>query len=121
MIIRSLDGNHDWQFGKGLSSYLSGNLAIMENIQTRLLSFLNDCFFDMNAGIDWITFLGTPGTQEQLNLRVRAVILLSTGVVSASSVFVNVDRGRRQATITYNINTVFSTNVQQNVEIVNYV
>lgn len=120
MIIRALDINGDWQFGKGQSSYLSGNLAIAENISTRLKSFLNDCFFDMNAGIDWITYLGTPGRQDELTLRVKALILLSYGVINCTQVSINVDRNKRAASLSYNINTIFSTNYQQDIEVVNY-
>ncbi len=62
MHIRAIDSENDWQFGKGLQSYKYKNNAIMQNVKTRLLSFLNDCWFDMEAGIDWYRLLGTKNT-----------------------------------------------------------
>ena len=120
MIFRALDSNLDWTFGQGKTNYLQTNLAISANIATRLRSFLNNCFFDMNAGIDWITFLGTPGTQEELGLRIKALILLSYGVINCTDVSVDLNRGSRQATITYTINTIYSSNYQQNIQVENY-
>lgn len=58
MRFRALDVNGDWCFGKGRNSYLRDNEALMMNIRTRLLEFLNDCFWDMEKGIDWWTLLG---------------------------------------------------------------
>ena len=74
MIIRSIDGTGDWNFGKGANDYNSGQAAIAELIQVRLLSFLGDCPFDMGAGIAWFQFLGSKN-QIALNLAVSAVIL----------------------------------------------
>jgi len=39
MIIRSLDINKDWTFGIGKNNYLTSHKAIVQNIETRLLSF----------------------------------------------------------------------------------
>lgn len=58
MRFRNVDQNGDWVFGKGRNSYLTGNEALMMNIKTRLLEFVNDCFWDMAKGIDWWTLMG---------------------------------------------------------------
>ena len=58
MKFRNLDMDGDWCFGKGRNSYLMGDKALMMNIKTRLLEFLNDCFWDMDKGIDWWNLLG---------------------------------------------------------------
>lgn len=118
MIIRALDINHDWTLGKGKENYLSGQLAIAENIQTRILSFVNNCFFDMTAGIDWFTLLGTPNTSQQILLNVRAVILQSYGVVSVNSLTLNSIDSTRKATLTYNINTIYTQNYTQTLQVV---
>lgn len=52
MIVRALDINGDWTFGQGKGNYLTNQAAIAQNVQTRLLSFLGDCFFDPTAGIN---------------------------------------------------------------------
>lgn len=119
MIIRSLDGNHDFNFGKGIQSYVNNDKAIAENIDTRLLSFLNDCFFDMNSGIDWFRLLGTKNTKEEIILSCRAVILQSYGAVKVNKIDVVFDSNSRHITITYNIDTIFTQQFSQNLEVIN--
>ena len=58
MRFRNLDSKGDWTFGKGRNSYVKDNQALMLNIKTRLLEFYQDCFFDMEKGIDWWTLMG---------------------------------------------------------------
>lgn len=111
MIIRGLDANHDWVWGSGLANYLRNDDAIALNIDTRLLSWVNDCFFDMTAGIDWLNFLGSKGKQELLQLNLRRVILQSygvTGLVSFSSSL----NTQRLFIANYTINTIFSLSYQ---------
>ena len=115
MRFRQLSGNGDWSFGHGLQEYATKNDAIGFNIQTNLLSFLKDCWFAPNAGIDWLRLLGTPGTMQEIQLNVKGIILQCYGVTKVNSVFANkVGRG---LTITYNINTIFSQNFSNTVEV----
>ena len=120
MIMRAIDSNGDWQFGRGTESYVAGELAIGENIKTRILSFFNNCFFDMTAGIDWFTYFGIPGQQEQTVLRVRAVILQSYGVVKVNRIILNINANTRQASLTYNISTIYSPTYQSDIQVINY-
>lgn len=120
MIFRSLDSNADWTFGKGQSNYVKDNAAIALNVKTRLLSFLNDCFFDMNAGLDWFTYFGTPNQSQQITLRSKAVILQSYGVVSVNNISSNNNRQVRSLGLQYNINTIFTTQYVENLQVVNY-
>ena len=115
MIFRALSGEGDWQFGKGVESYVKDNNAIALNIQTRLLSFFKDCWFDPNFGIDWFRLLGSKSTKQEIMLNVRGIILQSYGVVRMNSIDVVLD-GRR-ATLSYNIDTIFSQKVSQIVEV----
>lgn len=106
MIIRNLDQNGDWTFGNGLSNYLDRNAAIGLNIKTRLLSWVGDCFFDLNAGIDWINRLGSKNQRGLLESDLRRVILQSfgvTGIISFDTVLVN-----RVFIANYSVNTIFS-------------
>lgn len=79
MRFRNIDENGDWVFGKGRNSYLMNNEALMMNIKTRLLSFLNDCFFDMDAGIDWWNFLGGKDLKS-LVASIQRIVLNSAQV-----------------------------------------
>lgn len=111
MIIRNLDENHDWVFGSGKSNYLSGNDAIALNIQTRLLSWLNDCFFDMGAGIDWLNLLGSLGQKNMLDVNIRRVIQQSYGVTGLVT-FNSTLSAQRVFNANYTINTIFSQGYQ---------
>lgn len=105
--VRALDGNHDWTFGKGQNDYLKNNKATAQNIQTRLLSFSGDCFFDLGAGIDWFNFLGSKD-QLALNLSVSAVILNTPDVTGIKQLSIVLNPINRKLTIRYRVQTVFS-------------
>lgn len=111
MIIRNLDENHDWTFGSGLANYIDGDPAIALNIDTRLLSWANDCFFDLNAGIDWLNLLGSLGQKNMLNMNIRRLILQSYGVRSLVEVSVGLN-AQRLFQVYYKINTIFSQGYQ---------
>lgn len=118
MIIRSLDAAHDWTYGKGRNNYLSQNDAIAENIDTRLLCFLGDCFFDVTAGIDWFTYLGGKD-QVGLQLAIASVILNSYGVTALVELSLNLDPAVRLLSINYEINTIYSGQQNQSATIAN--
>lgn len=115
MIIRSIDSNHDWNFGQGQQNYLTGLNAINENNQTRLLEFLGDCFFNLQAGIDWFRLLGTPGTKNEIMLTVRAKLLASFGVTGVNKVS-SILSGRG-LNLSYNINTQYTSQFTQELEV----
>lgn len=93
MIVRALDADHDWTFGKGFNDYLSGRYAIGQNIQTRLMSFLGDCFFSLDSGIDWFNLLGSKN-EVALNLAISSVILNTDGVTSIVEISSRLDENR---------------------------
>ena len=116
MIIRALDKNGDATFGQGKQNFLSGQNAIAENIQTNLYCFLRDCYFDIQKGIDWLRFFSVPTTAQEITLSVKGVILLCFGVTSINSISVSV--ADRKINISMNINTIFTSNFQYNLEYV---
>lgn len=106
MIFRNLDENHDFCFGKGKNDFLRESAAIGLNVKTRLLSWVGDCFFDLNAGIDWWNRLGSKNQRTLLELDMRRVILQSedvTGITEFST-----DQVGRDFNASYAINTVYS-------------
>lgn len=106
MIFRSLTSDHDWTFGAGKANYAADDIAIGYNINTRILSWLGDCFFDQTAGIDWANRLGSKNQEQLLENDLRSIILKSFGVTGIIDVSVSlVDRDFRA---TYNITTVNS-------------
>lgn len=107
MIVRALDVNHDWQFGKGRNDYKQANDAVAQMIETNLLSFLGDCFFDISAGIDWFNLLGGKD-QLSLELAIRTTILNTAGVTGIVDATVDLDPNTRLIRIGYQVNTVYT-------------
>ncbi len=115
MIIRKVDGENDWEFGKGLASYAQDEQAVEENIKTRVLSWLGDCFFDLTTGVDWKSLLDI-GQQDELLDAVKAVILQSYGVVAVLSVRGVFNGNTRLFSITYNAQTIYSPDFQATIQ-----
>lgn len=120
MIVRALDTDHDWTFGKGKSDYLRDNKAIAQNIKTKLLSFYKDCFFDTEAGVDWFRLLGTLGQKDnklEIELRTREIILQCYGVVRIVNLTSSVSS--RGLSINYTVDTIYTSAFSQSLEVYN--
>jgi len=107
MRVRAIDADGDWLFGKGVNDYKSGLDAIAQNIQTRLQSFLGDCFFEQTAGIDWFNLLGNKN-QLALNLAVSAVILNTENVTGIISLSMSLS-STRELVLQYEVSTSLGT------------
>lgn len=117
MTFRMLDKNHDWIFGAGAASYLTENEEIALNIKTRLLSFLNDCFFALDEGIDWWNLLDYH-SQDKLQAQINEVIVKTPGVTKINSIDISFGANRKMR-VEYSIDTVFSKNHKDTVELLN--
>ena len=115
MIIRKVDTENDWRIGKGKSDYARDEQALAENIKTRLLSWVGDCFFALNEGVDWKARMDV-GQQDNLTDEVKSIILQSWGVVGINSVAVELGEGTRGVQITYDIETIYSDSFQQTIQ-----
>ena len=111
MRFRGIDSGNDWNFGKGKQSYVRDNDALMLNIQTRIQSFVNDCFFDIGAGVDWFNLLGSKD-QENIVASVRKVIIGTEGVTKINTIDFYTNSSTRNLEVTYNINTQYTENVE---------
>jgi len=115
MIFRQLTASGDWTFGAGKANFAAGDQAIGLNIRTRLLSWVNDCFFDMPMGIDWSNLLGSKNQREILEQNLRKLLLESFGVTSIIK-FDTILADRKFSAV-YNITTIFSPSFQNSIEI----
>jgi hypothetical protein len=111
MRVRSIDTDNDWNFGKGRQSYVKDNTALMQNLKTRIQSFVGDCFFDTEAGVDWFNLLGSKD-QENIVASIRKVIINTEGVTRINTIDVYTDAVTRNLQVTYNINTQYTSNVE---------
>lgn len=115
MIFRGLDSNGDWTFGQGKSNYLTGNDAIGTNIATRIRSWIGDCFFDQNAGIDWLNRLSMKNQENLLKLDLQRIIQQSYGVTGIRTLTVSLVQ--RAFFITYIIDTINSASYQNQLKV----
>lgn len=106
MYVRALDANGDWTFGSGLNNYKTGNLAVIQDIQTRLRSFVGNCFFDMGAGINWLGFLSSKDVVG-LRLAINAVLINTPNVVGILELSFNLSE-ERNFSISYQVQTTYS-------------
>lgn len=114
MIFRNLDVNSDWTFGSGVNNYATQDDAIALNIRTRILSWLNDCFFAQNAGVDWLNRLGSKGEQALLEADIRRIIIQSFGVTSLDTL--NIELINRNLSVEYGIKTIYSPSYQAQIQ-----
>jgi len=116
MIVRAIDNTGDWTFGKGLQNYLVTAKAIAQNIETKLRSFLNDCYFDMGAGIDWWTLLGSYSKNNVLTA-VYTTIGNCYGVSQINNVTVSLDPTTRILSLSYSVKTIYDENINSTVQL----
>jgi hypothetical protein len=108
MKVRAINSTTgDWTFGAGLSNYLQANLAISQNIKTRLSQIVGNCFFDLTAGIDWFNLLGAKDFLK-LNLAISSVIIQTPGVTGIKQLSTNFDPETRNYQVAYSVQTIFS-------------
>lgn len=105
MITRTVDSNNDWNFGKGKQDYRDEEHALSQNIKTRLMSFYNDCFFDLDTGVDWFTYLGSKDLNG-LKLAMSNIILATYGVEEIAELNLSVDVNR-QLSIQYQVQSLW--------------
>lgn len=107
MSVRAIDTDGDWTFGKGKANYISGSAEIAQNVKTRLRSFTNDWFLDINAGIPWLDLLGNLGTERRLLRAVERTTLQTDGVIQVTNIEIVRRDGNRGVTIEINYIDVF--------------
>ena len=108
MIFRQINGSNDWSFGRGNGSLATGEQAIELNLRTVLQSWVNDCFFDLGAGVDWTNRLGT-NQKAQLMREISKVIMQSYGIVNITSSAYQYNSSTRTMQIQFQIETIYSS------------
>ena len=115
MIFREIDSDGDWNFGAGKQSYATDAKAIELNIKTRILSWLEDCFFALQEGVDWKNRLDSS-QQDALTDEIRTLLLQSSGVTGINSVRSTFNPETRLFLIQYDIETIFSPSFERALE-----
>lgn len=109
MIIRGLDSEGDWIFGINQNAYKAKQDAVMQNIETKIREWVGDCFFNNNAGIDWLNRFGFS-QKEQLEAELQSLIAQCYGVVSVDQISASLVG--RDFSVTYTVQTFYSQSAQ---------
>ena len=109
MRFRNFDADGDWLFGNGRACFAIDNDAILLNISTTLKTFLGECFFDSTIGVDWFTLINQKN-KDVIVLAVKNAIYNCIGVLEVKEVEYTFDENREMV-ITYNITTVYQTDI----------
>lgn len=113
MTTRAIDINGDWVFGHGIADYKTEKEELEQNIKTQLNSWKNDCFFDMDAGVDWYNYLGSFGRENDLRRDIINNIMSVDGVISVASYDAHLTQDRK-IVITAEVDTIYGKmNIQQ--------
>jgi hypothetical protein len=114
MKIRNLTVGGDWTFGKGLQSYLTGQAAIAEDIKTFLLLWTGNCFFALQAGINYRQFLD-KGQKAKLLGALQTAILARYGVMGINQLDAVLDPNTRHLVVTYDVVTVYTKSFKDSI------
>lgn len=114
-IVRALDLDGDWVFGKGTQNYRRNVWQVGQRICTHIRSWYRNCFFDMEAGIDWGNLLGYYTTSKKIAQSVRYQIHSIEEITNINDLSLNLDENRRLSLI-YSVDTIYGV-VDDKVEI----
>lgn len=99
MQVRRLDHNHDWTFGNGINSYCTQSEAVAQMVKTRLWSFANDWFLDLEHGLPWLEKMGKAVNLQALELRIKRQVLETQGVKELTAYQSQFDAESRSLTV----------------------
>jgi len=95
MRVSGLTSGGDWRFGRGKANYLQRSDAIRQNVVTRLRSFTDDWFANVDAGIPWIQVFGQRGNRDRISREIERTVLATEGVRAITRLrIVSVDQNR---------------------------
>lgn len=107
MRVRRLDKHHDWTFGQGFTNYAAQSEAIAQNVQTRLWSFVNDWFLDLEHGLPWLEQMGRNVNLSEWEIRLKRYVLQTDGVAKITEYEANLDPDTRQLHITIGYQDIY--------------
>lgn len=111
MRVSKITSDGDWTFGKGKAGYVSNTDAVRQNVVTRIRSFTNDWFADIEHGVNWFGLLGSKSNEESILRAIEKIVLETSGVGTITVLrLVDLDKNR-SATIELNFTTIFQQSV----------
>lgn len=112
MQVSGIDANGDWRFGRGRAVYVRNSDAVRQNVVTRLRSFTNDWFLDVDHGLPWLDLLGRRNAQTEILREIERSILNTPGVraIVGAPTIAAID-GSRTALISVSVIDIFDTRI----------
>lgn len=96
--------NNNWNF----NDVIEDKSEVVQNVNTRLSEFKQDCFFDLDAGIDWINYIGSDETAiNTIQPEILRIINNTRDVISVENIDIKFDNNN--LTIKYSILTRFGS------------
>lgn len=117
MRVSGLDNNDDWRFGRGRASYISNSKAIAQNVKTRLRSFTDDWFLDVDAGVAWFELLGSRKNESRILRAIERTVLQTEGVLRIDKLELTLLDVNRRANISLSYTDVFGTQLAEFLEV----
>jgi ferritin-like protein len=87
---------------------ITGQFEIVQDLETSIREQLNDCFFNLEAGIDWSNM---PNNQAEINIllaQINAIASQINGVTGIISLTANFDAFTRILTVAIVYKTIYS-------------
>lgn len=106
MAVRAITNKGEFILGHSNLDYKIELEELKQNIITTLRSWKWDCFFDLEAGIDWKNYLGSYGKGEELKNNILKEIKKIDGVLSIEK-YDNFINEKRQIIIQLTIKTIY--------------
>jgi hypothetical protein len=116
MRVSGLTATGDWTFGRGKANYKSRSEAVRQNVLTRLRSFKNDYFADVQNGGDWLNLFGQRGPDARILREIERIVLQTYGVRSIDKLEV-IQKSGRNATIELRYTDLFNESFVEQVTI----
>lgn len=116
MKISNLTADGDFTFGAGAQNYLTGQRAIALDIKTFLLLWVGNCFWALQAGINWRQYLD-KNQEAKLLAALQAGILARFGVMGINQLSVRLAPVTRHLTVSYDVSTIYTQRFQDSITI----
>jgi hypothetical protein len=116
MSVSGLTAAGDWRFGQGKAVYIKRSDEIAQNVVTRIRSFTNDWFPDVNDGLAWFEMLGSKGQRARILRELEQTVLRTEGVRTIEKLDI-ADLTARNATIEISYRDIFDRRLTRSVSV----
>jgi hypothetical protein len=106
----------EWVFGTGKQSYVTGIDRVLQDLETSIKEWREDCFFNKGKGIDWKNIIGSKNQNEVLELAIRDVAVQIKGITAINEIIIYLD-SNRLALLSIEINTVYGKEIQYTIDL----